>query len=29
LSVVLDANALVVLSLDRRRAPAVEKLLRA
>jgi len=29
LSVVLDANALVVLSLDRQRAPAVEELLRA
>jgi predicted nucleic acid-binding protein len=29
LSVVLDVNALVVLSLDRQRAPAVEKLLRA
>jgi predicted nucleic acid-binding protein len=29
LSVVLDANALVVLSLDRQRAPTVEKLLRA
>ena len=29
MSVVFDANALVVLSLDRRRAPAVEKLLRA
>jgi predicted nucleic acid-binding protein len=29
LSVVLDANALVVLALDRRRAVAVETLLRA
>lgn len=29
MSVVLDANTLVVLSLDRQRAPAVEKLLRA
>jgi predicted nucleic acid-binding protein len=29
LSVVLDANALIVLALDRRRAVAVEKLLRA
>jgi predicted nucleic acid-binding protein len=29
LSVVLDANALIVLSLDRERAPAVERLLRA
>jgi predicted nucleic acid-binding protein len=28
LSVVLDANALVVLALDRRRAPSVESLLR-
>ena len=28
MSVVLDANALVVLALDRRRAPAVERLLR-
>jgi hypothetical protein len=28
LSIVLDANALVVLALDRRRASAVERLLR-
>ena len=29
MSIVLDANALIVLSLDRQRAPTVEKLLRA
>ncbi len=29
MSVVLDANVLIVLALDRQRAPAVEKLLRA